>query len=174
MTLRANEYPDVWEFSDECPSPPPDYPTENKVAAFLDIFLTPQFFGRIIVWNRGFKYLANYRAYGMGKNVRYRKIDWLPEAIKLRPHIANSCEGSGHMSVFFVPECLEEFLNRITAHGHYGKPRSIIIGTGTQDDPLYFSGREDVGFLESDLFHNGECIFTFSHDAQYLYEIFRQ
>jgi len=174
MVLRANEYPDVWEFSDENPAPPPDYPSENRVTAFLNIFLTPQFFGRIVIWNRGFKYSRKYRIYGIDKGVSHRIIDWLPEAIELKPYLADSCEGGGHLSILFVPKSQQEFLKQIMKRGHYGKPKEISIGSGNDDDPFSHSDEQDVAFLESSLFHTGERIFTFSHDAQFLYEIFRE
>ena len=77
------------------------------------------------------------------------------------------------MSVLFVPEKPTEFLRQILKQGHYGEPILVSIGTGNNDDPLRFNSNRNVDFIESDLFHPGESIFTFTHDAQYLYEIFR-
>ena len=50
MGLKANEYPDIWQFSEDTPSPPLDYPKENRVNILVDVFLRPQFFGKIVIW----------------------------------------------------------------------------------------------------------------------------
>ena len=176
LSIRANEYPNVWEFSDECPSPPKNstwVPANIRVKAFLDIFLLPQFFRKIIIWNRGSEYLGNFKIYGLKKKDKYLLVDWLYEAERLKLYLADSCEGSGHMSVYFVPQSPSEFLSKILAKKHYGKSKSITLGTGKSNDPLGFADMTDLNFLESDLFKNVERMFTFSHDADYLYEIFR-
>jgi len=77
------------------------------------------------------------------------------------------------MSVYFIPESPDKFLDEILAKKYYGKPMPITLGTGKDNDPLGFSNTVDLEFFESEFFKNVKRMFTFSHDAQYLYEIFR-
>lgn len=173
MALIANEYPDVWEFSNECPSPK-NYPTwvEANVRArkFVETFLLPQFFGRVIIWGNS---RFNRKVYDFEKGKEYRIIDWQPEAEKLKYFIGNSCEGGGHFTALFVPLKPDLFLEEVLSEGHYGKPQRVTIGTKDRDDPLDWKHGQDIAFLESDIFRKGHRIFTFSHDAQFLYDIFR-
>ena len=175
MALQANEYPPKWETSNEYPSPPQGvwFPAEIRVAAFFSIFCNPQFFNRIVIWMSHPKCLMNHKAYKIDKKTGYRVITVLEKALGLRYAIENSCIGAGHMSILFVPNNADEFSSLVRTLKHYGNPKTITIGTGSKEDPLNLSLKQDIKFLESNLFHAGEHIFTFSHDAEYLYEIFR-
>ena len=176
MTIKANQYPDAWEFSEACPSPPANYlSSHDKVSAFLDVFLTSEFFGRIVVLKT--QGLGNMSAYRIAKKgERHIVIESLEEASRplLRLSITSSCTGRGHMNIFFVPKDAEAFLRNVTEVGHYGKAEPVTIGTEDKWDPLDHSRGQDVRFLLSDVFRKGERIFSFSHDADYLYEIFRE
>lgn len=169
MSLKANEYPSVWEFSDENPSPK-NYPTwvdaRVRVRKFVDVFLRPQFFGRIVIWGKKswFTDRCNF-----GKIVNgFCVLDDLSQVELIRYPIENSAE-TGHFSVLFVPLSADIFLEKILESRHYGEFKLVTIETRN----LYWEHGQDITFLESESFRDGERIFTFSHDAQYLYEIFR-
>lgn len=172
MTLWANEYPDIWQFSDEHPSPK-NHPTwadaKVRVREFVDIFLQHQFFGKIVIWE--------HRNWFENRNITEKKeggfcvLDYLPKAELVR-HPIESYSETGHLSVLFAPLESELFLSKILEHKHYGQPFKIKIGTGKSDDPFSFKKKYDFSFLESAVFRNYKKIFTFSHDAEFLYEIF--
>lgn len=173
MPLKAHEYPDVWVFSDDCPSPPKDsgwVEDKVRVGTFIDTFFMPQFFGRIVLWRYPRYAGADY--FIDTSTSDYRMIDYLPEAEHIRFGIKDLAL-VGHLSVFFVPLSTEIFLAKILSFGHYGKPQDVVLGSGNMNDPLDRKGGQDIAFLESDVFRSGHRIFTFSHDAQFLYEIFR-
>ncbi len=173
MSLKALEYPDIWQFSDEYPSPK-NIPTwadaKDRVREFVDWFLRPQFFGKIVIWEH-----QNWFAY---RNVTEKGeggfcvFDHLPKAELYRGPIESDCE-TEHLSVLFAPLRPELFLSKILESGHYGKPCTIEIGTGNAGDPLKGEKYRNVSFLESDAFKNYTRVFTFFHDAQFLYEIIR-
>jgi hypothetical protein len=162
----------MWQFSKECPAPPPGtwFPAEIRAAAFFAIFLAPRFFDRIVIW--GTHELSNRRAFKIDRKIGYRVITTIEKALAHRRAIEDACVGAGHMSILFVPRNIDEFLQQVNDLYHYAKPTSITIGTGGGTDPL--GDDQDIAFLESNLFHNGDHIFTFSHDADYLFEIFRE
>lgn len=172
MVLRANEYPPMWQFSKECPAPPPStwFPAEIRATAFFAIFLAPKFFDRIVIW--GTRELSNRRLFKIDRKIGYRVITTIEKALAHRSAIEYACVGAGHMSILFVPQHVDEFLQQVNKLHHYGEPTLIKIGTENGIDPL--GNDQDIDFLESNLFHSGEHIFTFSHDADYLFEIFRE
>ncbi len=170
MSLKAIEYPDIWVFSEEHAAPPLDYPTSNRVSVFLEFFLLPAFFGRIVLWGGHRKFM--YKVFKIDRNTKYRIIDGPLEANELRYFLASKSE-SGHLSVLFVPQSVDVFRKSIIDEGHYGTPQQIEIGTGGEGDPLIPKYGPDIRFLESSIFSEGERIFCFSHDAQFLYEIIR-
>ena len=173
MPLKAREYPDVWVFSNDCPSPPKDSGwVEDKVRirTFIETFFMPQFFGRIVLWRHPSYAGADY--FIDTSTSDYRVINYLPEAEQLRFGIEDLAL-SGHLSVFFVPLSTESFREKILSYGHYGKPQDIIMGSQDLNDPLDWKHGQDVALLESDTFRSGHRIFAFSHDAEFLYEIFR-
>lgn len=134
MTLEANEYPDIWEFSNECPSPK-NIPTwvndDVKVRKFVETFLLPEYFGRIIIWGVS---LFNRKVYNFEKGKNYKVINWQPEAEKLKIYIENSCIGGGHFTALFIPLEPDLFIEKILSEGHYGKPKKVIIGTKDNND----------------------------------------
>ena len=171
MTIRAKEY-------QIGPSWDPDsidtfirnsVASEDVVNTFLSLFLDPKYFGRIIVWKT--RYLRNSKAYKFSKDKNYYVIDSNEEGKKLKRSLFGSSFSHGHMSVLFVPKNTDSFLNELMATGFYEPPVDVSIGTGQADDPLDLSHGQDVTFLSSDLFAKDESVFTFSHDAQYLYVI---
>ena len=172
MTLRANLYENAWRFSKDSPAPPSDYPSEDKVATFLDIFLAPQFFGKIVVWkNAALRNSGDYRM--PKKGARHIVIDALQEAIRLKNSLRLSSDYKGHMSVLYVPVDASRFLDAILKSGHYAQARSTTIGTDDGEYRLHRSDGQDVSFLLSDVFCSGDRIFAFSHDTEYLFEMFR-
>ena len=173
MSLKANEYPDIWRFSKDCPSPPRNVnwvASNIKVKKFINVFLTQTYFGKIIFWRypsyAGAGYFIN------DKTSEYYLLNCLTEADRLRYAIEKQAE-TGHLSVFFVPLSPDDFIKEILCDGHYGKHKEIVIGLHNSDDPLDWEHGQNIAFIESDIFNDGERIFTFSHDAEYLYEIFR-
>lgn len=169
MALKANEYPDIWQFSEATPSPPSDYPKKKRVNALVDVFLQPQFFGKIVIWEHK-NWFVNKKTIGKIKN-GFLVMDYLPEAELVRYPIV-SCSEAGHLSVLFAPLKSDLFLSKILEYGHYGKPCMIEMGTGKLDDPFRLKHGYDFSFVESEVFRSYEKIFTFSHDAEFLYEIF--
>ena len=173
MSLKANEYPDVWEFSDKYPFPPKKLnwvTSKVKVKKFVDVFLTQSYFNKIIFWRYPSYTGADY--FITTKTSEFHLLECLTEAERLRYAIESQAE-TGHLSVFFVPLSPNLFLEEILYDGHYGKHKEILIGTKESDDPLNWEYGQDIAFIESDLFNDGERIFTFSHDAECLYDIFR-
>lgn len=75
------------------------------------------------------------------------------------------------LSVLYVPQTPDAFLDALLKKGHYGSPKEVLLGCGDQNDPLY--KEQKVDFLESDVFADGERIIGFFHDAAYLYDIRR-
>ncbi len=172
MILKANEYPDIWEFREEQPTPE-KFPTyinpKNKVSEFLNIFLTHRFFKKIIIWgNTRF----NRTVYNMSKKEDFCIIELLSETEKLMPYIEYSCNDGGHMSVLFVPNNPQDFINTILSTKHYGEPMSVRIGSKDKNDPLCYKKGQNVEFFGNDILKNDKVIFCFTHDAQFLYEIF--
>ncbi len=167
--LKANEYPNVWQFSDEQPSPPKDYPTSNRVEKFMETFISYQCFSKIYVWGDT---LSDQMAYKVDEANGYRVIDTVFEANKLSYLLARLSKYE-HFSVMYVSQVPDQFLRKILSFGHYGKPDNIGIGSKKRDDPLGKGYSHVLDFLESDVFKDGDRIFTFSADAQFLYEIFR-
>jgi hypothetical protein len=171
MALYANEYPDIWVFSNERPSPksiPTWVDARSRVHEFVGVFLTAEFFGRILIWEHKswFARISHCTICG------FCVLDHLAEA-QLTRHAIESCSETGHMSVLFSPLKPDLFLKRIIESGRYGKPCRIEIGTGGSGDPFAFKHGYDFSFLESLFLEDWVKIFTFSHDAQALYEIFR-
>jgi hypothetical protein len=159
MEVKAKEYPDVWEYSDEYPVPSKELgwvPEKEKIKEFVDIFLKDEFFLKIVFW----RYQAG----------SYQVIDSLIQARSYREHIEREVL-TGHCSVLFLSASPERFALSILKSGHYGIPRTINIGSGGKNDPFDKAQGQDVTFITSKMFSNCEKIFTFSHDAEYLYEI---
>ena len=170
--LNSNRYPDSWVFSDDCPSPkniPTWVDAKVKVKEFVDIFLSQQFFKKLIFW-RYPEYAG--ASYFIDSESEYRLVDYLFEAEEVRYGIEDLAL-KGHLSVLFVPLDPDTFVKKVINRGHYGAPRQIIVGDQNDDDPLEWQHGQDITFLESNVFKDGERIFTFLHDAEYLYEIFR-
>jgi hypothetical protein len=168
--LQAQQYPDVWTFSNECPCPPENYPKECRVDTLIDSFLMPEFFGRIVIWPT----TADIRkVFSIAENKGYRVIDNVAEAQQLRRKLKLICEG-GHMQVLFVPKSSGDFLKKLLSMGHYGQASEVLLGSGKTDDPLHDRPNYKIKFLESVLFESGESIFAFSHDAEFLYVIERK
>ncbi len=142
---------------------------EDVVNTFLSLFIDPKYFGRIIVWNT--RFLRNSKAYRFPNDKNYYVIDSDEDAKKLKRSLFESSFSHGHMSVLFVPKNTVPFLDALIATDFYGPPVVVSVGTGHDDDPLHLSHGQDVTFLSSDLFAKNESVFTFSHDAQYLYVI---
>ena len=171
MIANAKIYENAWVTTNECPAPPDDYPSEDKVVVFLDIFFRPEFFGRIVVWkNSALRNSGDYRMAKKGE--RHIVIDSLEEATRLKNSFRLSSDQKGHISVFYMPANNALFLNEILKRGHYAQGEPITIGTDEGEYRLRSDG-QDVSFLLSDVFCKGEHIFTFSHDAEFLFEIFR-
>ena len=172
MTLFANEYSDIWQFSDECPSPM-NYPTwadaDVRVHEFVDIFLKPQFFGKIIIWEHK-NWFTRHKVGKMENG--FCVLDYLPEAEMVQLSI-ESYNKTGHLSILFIPLEPKLFLSEILKSKHYKKPCKIEIGTGKSDEPFCCKDGYDFSFIESLVSTNDKRIFTFSHDAEFLYEIFR-
>ncbi|MBN1846653.1 MAG: hypothetical protein JW810_13290 [Sedimentisphaerales bacterium] len=173
MTLiKAVIYENAWVFSEDSPAPPDDYPSQDKVEVFLDIFLTPKHFGRIVVWkNSNLRNSGDYRIPKKGEH--HIVIGSLADAVKLRGPLRLSSDYKGDMSILYVPMNASLFLNEILKCGHHAQGKSTTIGTGEGEFQLHLANGQDVGFLLSDVFNSGEHIFTFTHDAEYLLEIFR-
>lgn len=170
--LDAKVYENSWIFSENQPSPPEGYPSEDKVVVFLDNFLSKEHFGKIVVWKNSC--LRNSSSYEMPKKGEHHiVISNLERAIKLRDVLRVSSDYKGHMSILYVPINSSLFLEKIVKYGHYAQGKSTTIGTGEGEYQLRRFDGQDVGFLLSDVFCKGEHIFTFSHDAEYLFEIFR-
>ena len=87
-------------------------------------------------------------------------------------HAIESYSLTGHLSVLFAPLESDLFFSKILKTKHYGQACNIEIGTEKPDDPFSFKKGCSFSFLESPVFENYNKIFTFSHDAEYLYEIF--
>jgi hypothetical protein len=173
MILKAKIYIDSWKPSRVCPAPPLDYPLQHKVDAFLDIFLKPQFFGRIVVWkNQSLRNPSDYRMTSKGTD--YIMIDSLEEAVALRHSLRISCDYKGDLSILFVPKQASEFFCQIMKQGHYSEGKLTTIGTDSGEYQLIRSEGQDISFFLSGVFHSGERIFAFSHDAEYLFEIYRE
>jgi hypothetical protein len=173
MSLKAHEYPDIWQFSDEHPSPK-NIPTwadaTDRVREFVDWFLRPQFFGKIVIWeNQNWFAHRNITEKGEGG---FCVFNHLTKAELFRGPIESYSE-TGHLSMLFAPLRPELFLSKILETEHYGTPCTIEIGSGNADDPLIGEKYRDAAFLESDAFKNYTRVFTFFHDAQFLYEIIR-
>lgn len=172
MILNARIYETAWVFSKECPAPPDDYPSEDKVAEFLDIFLRPEFFGKIVVWKTSaLRNSGDYRIPKRGE--RHIVITSLGEAASLKNSLRLSSDYKGHISVLYVPVNYYRFVNEILKSGHYGQGKSTTIGTNEGKYQLHDSDGQDLSFFLSDVFCRGEHIFAFSHDAEYLFEILR-
>ncbi|MHC4464556.1 MAG: hypothetical protein ACYS91_18140 [Planctomycetota bacterium] len=142
---------------------------ENVVNTFLSLFFDPKYFGKIIVWNTPF--LTNSKSYKFPNDKNYYVIDSDEEGKKLKRSLFESSFSRGHMSVLFVPKDTVSFLDALMATDFYGPPVDVSIGTGQNDDPIGLSYGQDLTFLSSDLFAKDESVFTFSHDAEYLYVI---
>ena len=170
MTLRANRYPDAWQFSSETPAPPHDYPGEDRVKVFVDLFSQYCFFGRIIVWEKSSWFTERYLP---RRTVEGYCIIDSPDELSIVRCAIESMATTGDMSVLFVPTSTDVFLERIIAGRHYGTPQEIVIGTAAPNDPLDRRRGQSIVFLESEAFRSGEHILAFSHDAEFLYEIFR-
>jgi hypothetical protein len=174
LALKANEYPDCWIFSNDCPSPPKDsgwVSDKKKVRHFVDVFLLPQFFGEIVIWE--YYRLVTSRYFTRGTNENYKIIDYLPEAEQFRFAIEGHTV-TGHMSVLYIPLSPDIFLKRVLAQKSYGKPREILIGKEVDNGyPFDCRHGQNIDFIMSKVFKEGDRIFAFSHDAEFLYEIFR-
>ena len=169
--LKAIRYPDIWKFSNECPSPK-DIPTwvdaKDKICEFTTAFLTPQFFKKLIFW-----LYPEYAGAGyfIEKGSDFHVIDYLYEAEEVRYGIEN-LSLKGHLCVLFVPINSGAFTERILSTGHYGEPKQVVIGDQSKNDPLDWEHGQSLDLFNSSLFSNCNRIFTFSHDAEFLYEIF--
>jgi hypothetical protein len=157
----------VWEFSNEHPSPPLRYPTTNRVTILINTFLQDKYFGRVLLVKK--KILGNmFRKSDNNYIVLTKKEDIL----RLGNQLSEKCQRD-FLSVIFVPVNPENFLNDLLAKGHYGQPTRILVGDSSIADPLGSDDRvEKMLFLENS-FESGEILFSFSHDADYLYQIFR-
>lgn len=172
MSLHAYQYPDTWVFSDDCPAPPEDWiDTTEKIRLFLEMFLTRTFFNRAIVWKT--RYLRYNKAFAVPPQSTCRIITCVEELKRIDRFVRLSCQGSGHMSILFVPLHPQAFAKEIIERKLYGHPQSMKIGTYKKGDPLDRNQGQHIEFLQSDIFNAGEHLFTFHHDAEYLYEIFR-
>jgi hypothetical protein len=172
MSLRANRYPDIWEFSNDSPSPksiPTWVDDKVRVRKFVDIFLSTQFFKKLIFW-RYPEYAG--ASYFIDRHADFRVIDYLYEAEEVRYEIEN-LSLTGHLCVLFVPLNSDVFLDKILEGGHYGKPDQILVGDKSKEDPLAWRYGQNIEFLESNVFKDCNRLFAFFHDAQFLYEIFR-
>ena len=137
---------------------------------FVNTFLQQSFFAKIVVWEKK-SWFTNRCPFGKMVD-DFRVLDHLPEVEMVKSPIISESK-TGHLSVLFATLEPKLFLSKILEYGHYGKPCKIEIGTGKTDDPFSFKHGCDLSFLESTVFKNYRRIFTFSHDAQFLYEIFR-
>ncbi len=135
----------------------------------VDTFLKSQFFKRIIVW--GDCYLT-YNDYQLYNDIKYRVIDEIEVAELLKYQINKSCITDLHFTVLFIPLMPEKFVAEILKDGHYGKPVSLFVGTSDADDMLDWRNGRSSDFFESDLFRKVQRVFGFTHDAEFLYEIF--
>lgn len=138
----------------------------------MDVFLSIEYFKKTVVWGvvPWFdKYLAE-----KAKRYGFFLFDNLEEAKKYRYFLEDYSSGGGHLNILSVPTNVDSFWKVIKSEGHYGEYCWVEFGGGKPNDPLKGLMNRDVRFLESDVFERGEHIFTFSHDAQYLYEILRQ
>lgn len=136
MTLWANEYPDIWQFSDEHPSPkhiPIWADSKVRVREFVDVFLQHQFFGKIVIWEH--KNWFESRSITEKKESGFCVLDYLPEAELVR-HAIESYSLTGHLSVLFAPLESDLFFSKILKTKHYGQACNIEIGTEKPDDPL--------------------------------------
>jgi hypothetical protein len=113
MTLWANEYPDIWQFSDEQPSPK-NFPTwvdaKVRVHELVDIFLRPQFFGKIVIWEKQNWFV--HRNITEKKEGGFCVFDHLAETEFVRGPIESYSEIE-HLSVLFAPLRPELFLSKI-------------------------------------------------------------
>lgn len=167
MQLSAREYPDMWEFSNERPCPPSNYSKSDKVDIFIQTFLKDNYIGRVVIFNK--KILSQIFR---GKEYRSVVLVEKRDILRLQNTFPNICRRN-FLSAVFVPTRPSQFLQELLMYGHYGNPASISIGDGSDSDPLNNGERECRLSSISELFNKGETLFSFSHDADFLYEIFR-
>ena len=165
--LLVTEYENIWD-PNETSRPPPSWAGGDvRVEEFMDVFLKPEFFGKLVVWNNW--ELRNRRRLGIARGVEFAEFT-LKEAIEKRKAICKSCFSQGGLSVLCMPkrESEAEFRRRIFATGHYADGvKSVVTG----DDEHLVAGLARIADKLKAIVGGDQTIFVFSHDADQLYEI---
>ncbi len=153
------QYADMWS-PDVTPAPPDGWRRPDlRVEEFMDCFLTPEFFGRLVVWNT--RFLRNRRQLGVGRRQEFVALTF-PEAGARRFAIEKACFSHGDLSILCLPKNADAFRARILAAGDYVDGVSVPLG----DKWIPDAERRWLAFFAA-----GDVIFTFAHDAASLYEM---
>lgn len=139
------------------------------VGRFLYLFLQEENFNKIIVINK-YKYLRNRKEYGIDRETPCRIFKDRQEVSE--EVVKRSCISHGHLSILFVPNKRTHFFNQYFQIGFFKAGKSLEIGTGLKGDLFGISYLSTLlECLQVAELQRGDLIYTFSHDANYLYEI---
>jgi hypothetical protein len=153
------QYADIWSPA-VAPAPPDGWRRpELRVEEFMDCLLTPEFFDRLVVWNT--RFLRNRRQFGIGRKQEFVPLT-LNEAGAKWLAVQKACYSHGHLSILCLPKNTDAFRTRILASGYYADGVQVALG----GYPVADAERRLLAF-----FAEGDVIFTFSHDADSLYEV---
>ncbi len=142
---------------------------EEVVDSFLGLFLRPDTFGRIVIVRTPF--LRNRKEYRIARGDNCRVLLSRDEAERLKKQIRASCISHGHLSILFVPADSDSFLTELLGTGYYITPEEVSVGAGPTHGACEVSLCESVDILALDIFGKSKSVFTFSHDAQFLFVI---
>jgi hypothetical protein len=134
------------------------------------------------------KMLPEFGPYGIGvlksEFLRIRKRDlfargastgWFTDMNTIGiTRLRRACWSHGHLSVFFATEHPEELLAHYLSLGFFRqKGRTVHLGSGEQSDAVNPRQAELLGNLIAS-YNLSVCnrLFSFSHDADYFYEVF--
>ena len=147
---------------------------EANLDNFLSLYLSERYFKQVIILNSGHKYLRNRKEFGINNdNKKCVKINSIEEVKDKLEEIKKACYSHGHMSILFLTNVEDGFMNDFLSNKTYIR-NEIIFGKGDKSEPLSKNQIEDLlNCLSSINFNkNGaERILVFSHDAEYLFQI---